>query len=582
MKAWFDKLDRTQSKRFHRILNLHAQKERGTPLLKTLIDEGLVSKDEVDIRNLIGSYSRRVGEDIANARIRNALESDKLIKQVRFRDERGKPIKGKEKRSKWPKLDPIDFPMYKDYAVHPVVRDYMMKYRAAVGDHSMWEQAMNTTKMFQFYNPVILPMYDTYQTAMLQWTHPHQVPSNFIDGFKSYLRGDEDYWSAARNGLFSKPYANPMSAHKLEVDKAKYGALKSYLKSYEVANLPMKERLTKVMKGISIESLRSIYNISWDMAWKGDAMLRMVSYKALKKRGFSDREAAQMAALFHGDYASVPPQTRKFLNKIFFTPTFKVAMGKAQAEMTKSAVDSFIKYGQFKLPDNRTRTMAAGLVGALAANWAKDMLLTNLGFERDQWGRRYYREVETDEGPKEINVTMSDPTNVLLKYMQSTYGEIADFNPSEKTLYGRIIGGFRHEVHPALKIGLIEMVTNEKWDGTRIYSGNDPKWRQGLKSLEYFAGQVVPLMQLAGVGDRDQPDQEIIKEDFGAAWDKISRLVVYPYVSEPRISRAKHMVRQIKKDIFSDIERGAYTEERQQNAMERIRKLEEYIHEQQQ
>ena len=60
----------------------------------------------------------------------------------------------------------------------------------------------------------------------------------------------------------------------------------------------------------------------------------------------------------------------------------------------------------------------ASMVRTLAILGGMDILMTSfLGFERDQYGRRYVKKnVETPQGQKDVVWTMSNPANMFLKY----------------------------------------------------------------------------------------------------------------------------------------------------------------------
>ena len=87
--------------------------------------------------------------------------------------------------------------------------------------------------------------------------------------------------------------------------------------------------------GTVLQAAEDIYSLSWNWAWKGDRLIRLTAYNEMLGRGFEPREAAQIVAKTHGDYAGVPPATRKKANLLFFTPTFQIAMTKLYADNFK-------------------------------------------------------------------------------------------------------------------------------------------------------------------------------------------------------------------------------------------------------
>jgi hypothetical protein len=161
--------------------------------------------------------------------------------------------------------------------------------------------------------------------------------------------------------------------------------------------------------------LEDFYKLSWNLAWKGDEAIRMASYNYLKEKGFSPQEAAQITAHFHGDYARLTPSARRVLNKIFFTPTFKYAMGHVQANMVKSSIN-VVRDLINRVPVNQRDVLyAKGALALVAGYFAKDFLMKQWGFETDSLGLRYVKTVEVDGEEKELVIYWPDPGNTWLR-----------------------------------------------------------------------------------------------------------------------------------------------------------------------
>ncbi|RLC32805.1 hypothetical protein DRH14_05640, partial [Candidatus Shapirobacteria bacterium] len=157
------------------------------------------------------------------------------------------------------------------------------------------------------------------------------------------------------------------------------------------------------------------YRLEWNMAWGGDGMIRMATYNYLKDKGFKPIDAGQMTAYFHGDYAMITPAARRIANRIFFTPSFKLAMGHLQANMIKSSVQIMRDAANLKKPSAKTKMLAKGALILYASQQAKDYMFKQWGFKKEASGFKYYKTVETDEGEKEIVIYNTDPGNVILR-----------------------------------------------------------------------------------------------------------------------------------------------------------------------
>ena len=582
LRSWFNYLDRTQPDRMSRIIQVTSRKERQTTMMKELVDRGIVKPEEADIRNLIGTYARRKGKDMAAQNIVNKLEADGLAKRWRFRNSLGDVTEVADKKSSefegLVRLDTRKFPAYKDYMFHPRVADYMERFFKGAGKQGTWEKGMNASKMAQFFNPVILPMYDTYQSVMLRTGFGPKglvsLPKDYAEAAKSVLTKDDDWYNAVKNGATSKPFDKP------------YG---DWMETIEKTKLPMKHRVLAMIdpraktgtpwKDIlgtvsGAKTVKNIYDLSWNTAWLGDEITRIADYRALKKRGATDREAAQLSALFHGDYASVPPQTRKALNKVFFTPTFKIAMGKLYKEMGEANVKMMSDFAQKQMPSMKRRALAAGLLGAIAVNQAKDWIMTSMGFERDTWGVRYHKTIETDEGPKDIVIPLSDPANMFVKYAARAYDAfLADTSAGDKTGLGKWLQSMSYELHPAIRIITNDLATRTKWNGERIYSPFDSPEDKLFNFTTYAVSEFIPLFKALGLHAEDEKVQKRMKKEFGTVMTKGLELIAFPYLTETQKTKLKWEQKQLMRNAFEEAQKGEWTEERQENLEKQVQQL---------
>ncbi|GAG78235.1 unnamed protein product, partial [marine sediment metagenome] len=285
-----------------------------------------------------------------------------------------------------------------------------------------------TIKMMQFYNPLFMPMYDVWQTAAIgTFLNPIKGIEETVKGIRDSITKNDNYWSAYENGLFSKPYVIPYNKFEYKFTEAMKGnKVGSFI---EKAVLP-------------INWLPMLYTGSWNTAWKLDETVRMISFNYLKDKGLTDRKAAQLAALFHSDYASVPPATRRTLNKLLFTPTFKITMSKLYAEMLKGTVKTMTKG---KNATQREKILARGALVALGIMMGIKLYFESQGYEEIERFRKYTKTIETDEGMKENVITLSHPFNIPWRYY---YRVKNAWHPQNLNVAEKLVEAAKWDLHP--------------------------------------------------------------------------------------------------------------------------------------
>ena len=262
------------------------------------------------------------------------------------------------------------------------------------------DKGLALTKMGQFINPLFLPIYDVWQATMAGSISPLRPIRTFknIQRAVTDFRSQGDSWQeAGLHGARSTPYVNPIAQYDEYIQR--------------IAEHP--NPFIRAMNGIfSQDILRQTYNTSWKTAWALDGFVRQITYRHLSDNlGFKPSDAGRLTALYHADYAGIPTSTRKKLNRVFFTPSFKVAMSKLYLRMIKDSISVSVKAGENIIKGRRIgenisqeeKLMMGGLGRTIGIVMTMDILMTSfMGFERDEWGRRYTKEVETTEGKKEL------------------------------------------------------------------------------------------------------------------------------------------------------------------------------------
>lgn len=527
-RLWFDSLMQTNPNRTFRILSLLSARKRVAPTIYSLVKAGLIKPEEVDIRDIIGNYHYRVGRDLGLLNIFSNAKAEGLVKPLALALE------------EWSSLPSRRFPMFKGYKVHPVFADYLQNFLATVRRGYGINRFLAYTKMMQFYNPLFLPMYDVVQATMLGSIPNIKMPIYMAKAISQSIKKPEAYWEAFENGLFSQPFLNPFEDFKQILE----GLKKKSTHAGAVA-----KTFSAMEKLLPQKAIKTFYNLVWHTAWNLDRTVRLISYNYLLDHGFPSLEAAQVSAKFHGDYASVPPRTRKFINKVFFTPTFKIVMAKLYWSMLKGAVRIF-KAGRTE------RIFARGLLYTLAIILGKHYMMTKWGYEADQFSRRYSKVVETDEGPKELVHTFSNPANLPLKYYHRAK---ALFDPATTNRIKRVVMASKWEFHPVYRVAL-DIVTNQKADFDYVYDpfakGGVPE--QAVQIARYATGELVRVS--SGLIE-ERKGEELVKaykamqKDLGKFKALIMRPFVFTYLRKVKDVRVAGQLFRLEKELRTFIYR---------------------------
>jgi len=519
---WFQKYEKRGATERIGALKILAKKRRKSFTIKDLIEEGVIKKEDVDVLDIIWNYGLRAGHDFAVLNI-----ADAAVKE-------GQAIKGKKSKvvdgEKWIK-NPPGTPALKGFLLRKWLADYI--YSVTNISRKGWLAAgaqgiLTTIKMFQFYNPIFLPGYDLTQHLMAIGTGAWKSPKYAAEAYRLMRDRPEEYYQILGQGLASKPYESPF---------------KSLERMREHIKRSGEEKTWHLMKDLfSPRILRDFYQASWTTAWHLDEFVRLMTNQYLKDKGFSPRDAAQGAAMLHSDYASVPRKTREVLNYFLFTPTFKITMGKLYLNMMESAV----KEVRRKETTDMTAMYARSLVHTAAICQAFDSFMNVIGFRTDQWGRRYVKEVMTDEGSKELVLTWSMPANMFLKYLYRVRDAVGPgVDNSLMTLYKSM----SWELHPAWRIA--QNIVNNKGEGFEyIWHPFDPWTTKWKKAINYALLKTIRLGEWAGKmtgaiepGRREAIANKKFAEDTSKTFEMLSRFVTFKYIRSPAELREAYRLR---------------------------------------
>jgi len=535
-RLWLEDIFETDPNGFRSLLsgNFAGIKGRKTIDPYDLVESGVLDKKTVDVRDAIGVYTRYVHQQMAQRDIREAAIRDGLAIADDVFGTLDDAAKGDF--ANFVRLDDSRFPAFSRYKLHPEFADRISDYFTTLtARQGAVARTLSVTKMLQFYNPIIMPMYDTYQASALT---QGQFAVHLKQAARSVMKKDKNYFEAYDNGLFSTPYKNPFFKFQEALQKNKEAqSFMTGLKN-ELAVLGRDLKTGNVPKFV-VDTFKGIYNASWNTAWSGDKVLRMASYHAMRKRGYSVREAAQMAAEAHADYAGVPPETRRTLNKIFFTPTFQISMLKWFGKMTAAVPQLPMQLIRDHKADPHTVARVISLASAAGLLMARHHLITDkLGWKSDKWGRRYFKEIPDPDNPREkkrVVVTFSDPLNVPLKYY---YNYIEDQPGIGK--FQQIGKNTQYLLHPVHRMA-INFTRNQKADGSPIVNPFTSKTTQAIDASKYVAFETVGLMR--GLMDESENTKgealKRLRQAGDTPWNQLLGAVAFLYTGEPEGKRIR-------------------------------------------
>ena len=518
-KAILDKADADPILR-EKIMSILPHWGRTTITVKDLVDSGVITRKDADIRNIIGEYSDRMGRKYALGKIFENAEKEGLIKSQAEKPDwptarifvKGQHVSIPQLRGK--RLDPF---------FNDVITSFFSKGQVGMGG------VFGIIKMAQFYNPLFMPMYDVLQAAALGvFLNPVKGMEYIAKGVKDSFLKTENWERASENGTFSKPFVIPYDKWEYKFTEAmKDNKMGDFLKK---AALPT-------------NWIPMLYTASWKTAWKLDETVRMMSFNYLKDKGMTDREAGQMAALFHSDYASVPPATRKMLNKVLFTPTFKITMGKLYINMLKGGVDILKKGTKATTED---KLLARGALLALAGMQGISLYFISQGYEEVEKFRKYSKRVETDEGIKENVITLANPFNIPWRYYYRVKGA---FKPQTTNVAEKMLQIVKWDLHPIWRVGA-DVVDNYNWN---VYNPFDKSGKIATDVGLYATGEFVKitksLLESAKEGEIKADAFKAMQKDFGKIEAIVLKPFVFNYLREVKEKRRSWAIQKLQKDF---------------------------------
>lgn len=517
--AWFSRDAQKDPSRAGLALNIIRQREN--PTIQGLIDAGVIEKSALNLPDILASYSRRVGRDLALLRIRDAGIREGAI------------VLGDRLRQPGLMVDRSPGSVFKGHQLSPMLADWVDTMQNRSRPVSIFRKALRGSKVFQFIDPFFLPIYNVYQFAMGGGINAN-LGQNIRDAWNDVQERTPEYYEAQLNGLAAKPFATPFEDVHNRLLAAQYdgdffgaaavGKVQQALrKTFEFGFTKGYEgdsRVGRVARQVAdvmtmpARAIREIYRLSAETAWFLDGFERQITLRDGLQRGLSPEKAAQRAALIHGDYASLPAGTRIAANTIFFTPTFKVAMA-------KFFTDSVRGFGSILAGTATTdaRTRAGVIVRSLGIMVAMDAMMTVLGFEREQFGRKYVRPIRFGGKGEEAVMTFSGPHNLFLKYLQRVQ-EATDVTVTEPL--DRFVRSIQWEFNPLIRELSRIRENRDPVTGDKIWFVLDDPANTAFNITKYIIPRIFTIFSQLNETPLDRRSQEVFREEFGRFFTVVS------------------------------------------------------------
>ncbi len=504
-----------------KVVKYLTKKRRKTLTMQDLVDSGAIKKEDLTPEKIISSYSKKFGRDMALAKIINAGKKEGLVSS--------KEVPGMVK------IPGYIAPELAKYWVSPAFADFIQGYTNP-RTFGNWEKISNRLKGWSFYNPAILGFNNLWQqlfAVLGQPQHLLKLPAAWKQAVIDVKNKTPNYWEAFENGIRSSPF--------VALEK-NIGALTESLKK-EGPNplLSMINAVLKYPKAIH----EKLYDAMQAIAWTGfDVIPRMATYNWLKSIGLNSRDAAQTAASFHGDYASVPADIRRKLNKFVYVPTFPIVMTKTViAALKDSAKVAKISYERAKGEkkekiDPKTKARASVLIGATIILGGAHATMKYLGFDTVFPLWHYKRDYRDKKGKlKTQHVYLSFPITTVWKQIGRVYETFAQPGIENRAL--RLAK--KMKINLAIPIQILwEIVENKTRSWKDVYDPRAPVYEQAMDTLAFIAKRALPLLGVP-LGERftDPVQKEEMIKEFGMLLNMVPSIFTFKTDTDRKRARKK-------------------------------------------
>jgi len=563
LEGLLEGLAQTNKSAYKRALTLLSSKKRATVRFQDLLegDDPVFNESDVNFSDIIRHYANRKGRDLAVLNLRNVAELEGAIMS----------FDGANVVNNY--VLPKAIPFIKDKQMHPFVMQAYDQLLEPLETGNIILTYLRHTKMGQFFNPFIMPMYNVVQMNQVGVnfiTDPEGSKKAIMDAYNDVVNRTPRFLEYERLGLSSQPDVLLRSQQEREYARAVFLGKNVHLGKVARPVTWVKEYLQYVRKGTSDSRNRKreapvtaeeqalahainfveqggrgvlgMYNSLSDMAWIGDTISRVVTARYLQDvKGMTAKQAVQEASRATGMYSDIPRNTRRVLNLLFFTPSFKIAMANFFLSSLRSM--SLILDKDSRNMYHKEKAMV--VTRTLGIFFAYDFLMTAvLGFEREELGRRYFKRVETVDtinryprGTKEVVLSWSSPHNLFSKYLDKL--NTVMYRPETINRPAAFMSQFGYEFHPAYTIMANVIANKRSVSNESIYNFFDSETEQALRIGRYVVGNTYGIFRAALDQDLDPRGRELVVENYNNSIAFITGLVAFPYerdVYEQRVA----------------------------------------------
>lgn len=536
--AWFKNKtadSKVQHMQFDKLNKFMTQHTRRTVYMSDLLKAGVITTDDIDIATIMSSYATEVGRDLAAANLRDAGLADGLI--LTKAQHAALNIDDKALYVD----DLMTNAVFKGYKLHSALIPTMYSVLMQKKPYSAYEKFMAVCKGFAFYNPLYLPVLSILQASTVHGIKTVKMLPGLKEAWISCVNKDAKYLDALRNGTFATISFNPWQNH------------------ISMARDIMKSRkdlvADHIYKLLSPRIITELYSMSSTAAWFMDNVVRMSSYNLLIKEGHTPRDAGALTAKASADYADVPEATRRTLNKVFITPTYKLATGHYMWQ----TMEAYFKPDRLTMGDKGVKKMRWALINMAAMLLGHDILMRTFGYKREVFGVKYVKEINTPEGPKEIVHSFNTPSNMFLKFAGRAYRAGAE--PGLTNRLQSFVESNRWEYAPAFNTAS-DLVKNESRDGQLIYNPLDDTSVKWAKMARYSVTSIIQLFTALDQSPMQVKVEQALKinNEYSAVMEMLGGLVDYKYIRAPRAKRAVYKLKGLHDYLIKAQKDGTVTE----------------------
>ena len=492
---------------------------------------------------------------------------------------------------------------YKGLVVHPVLGDSLKELQEMQERTGGWVRTLLTSvKLMQFYNPIIVPVYNVMQKAFRGiWSiNPITGIKLTAQAVKHVVKKDAKFREYSKLNLYQFPYEMSKGGQQEQVDIM----MRRTLADKTVFNhmVTMAERVMGVSFKTPAEKsavvhdikkvLQGIYRTLSQATWTADKIQRTQSAMTLERMGYTQEEAANTAAMAHGGYSILSKQYKQAMSPLFFVYSFRILMplemSKIALEPAKAILTALRdKQVNFRIPkagskkrllNPNIQRMTKAIIGFYAIPYMVDAYMESRGFEKKGSGFQdipfigkalppvnwKYSKTVTDfvtGEKKEIIVSYNNIINMPLK----AFERLSYFNPIKSQ--ARVLQGaerfLKWEIHPVWRVIGMDIIRNKRSIGSNpVYDVNADPLVQAAEIGTYMASQVFRIVdvvlneeQLGSISKREQEQRDRLIKDSTTRLQKAADIVLTiagrsgAYVSNTKKQRQAIMANQFKREL---------------------------------